>query len=76
MTSKLSPGALHKLFRSTKPFVKHRLDSLISKPIFVGDTVVITQGKDKGKTGKVIAVRRRFDKVLVENCNTVSIIEF
>jgi hypothetical protein len=72
MTSKLSPGALHKLFRSTKPFVKNRLDSLISKPIFVGDTVVITHGKDKGKTGKVISVKRRQDKAVVENCNTVS----
>lgn len=34
-----------------------------------GDTVVITAGKDKGKTGKVVATSPKKNKVIVEGCN-------
>lgn len=36
-----------------------------------GDTVVVLQGKDKGKTGKVVAVHPRDNKVTVEGVNIV-----
>lgn len=36
-----------------------------------GDTVVVRQGKDKGKTGKVTAVHPRENKVTVEGINIV-----
>lgn len=35
------------------------------------DTVVITSGKDKGKTGKVLRVDRKRRKVFVEGLNIV-----
>lgn len=34
-----------------------------------GDSVVILSGKDKGKTGKVLAVSPKEGKVIVEGCN-------
>ncbi len=34
-----------------------------------GDTVAILQGKDKGKTGKIIEVDRKTGKVVVEGVN-------
>ena len=34
-----------------------------------GDTVLVTVGKDKGKTGKVLEVFPKKQKVLVENIN-------
>ncbi|MDL2232869.1 50S ribosomal protein L24 [Ruminococcaceae bacterium OttesenSCG-928-L11] len=37
-----------------------------------GDTVVILSGKDKGKTGKVLAVSPKEGKVIVEGCNMVT----
>lgn len=36
-----------------------------------GDTVVVISGKDKGKTGKVLAVSPELEKVLVEGINLV-----
>ena len=35
------------------------------------DTVIITAGKDKGKTGKVIRVLKDRDAVIVEQANLV-----
>ena len=37
-----------------------------------GDEVIIISGKDKGKTGKVIAVSPEEGKVIVEKCNMVT----
>jgi large subunit ribosomal protein L24 len=34
-----------------------------------GDTVVIIAGSDKGKTGRLLSVDRKHDKVLVEGVN-------
>lgn len=36
-----------------------------------GDVVIVTTGKDKGRTGSVIQVIADSDKVLVENVNKV-----
>jgi large subunit ribosomal protein L24 len=36
-----------------------------------GDTVMVIAGKDKDRTGKVIAAYPRLDKVLVEGVNVV-----
>ncbi len=36
-----------------------------------GDTVVVTVGKDKGKTGTIVAVHPRENKVTVEGVNIV-----
>ena len=36
-----------------------------------GDNVVITTGKDKGKTGEVLKVLRFLDKVVVKGANTI-----
>jgi large subunit ribosomal protein L24 len=36
-----------------------------------GDTVMVLQGKDKGKTGKVVTVHPRDNKVTVEGVNIV-----
>jgi large subunit ribosomal protein L24 len=36
-----------------------------------GDTVMVRAGKDKGKTGKVVAVHPRENKVTVEGVNIV-----
>lgn len=40
--------------------------------IKTGDTVVIISGKDKNKTGKVLAVSPKEGKIIVEGCNIVS----
>ena len=37
-----------------------------------GDKVVVITGKDKGKEGKIIAVDRKNNRVLVEGVNMVS----
>ena len=37
-----------------------------------GDTVVILNGKDRGKKGKIMAVSPAEGKVIVEGCNIVS----
>ena len=37
-----------------------------------GDTVVILSGKDKGKTGKILQVSPKEQKVIVEGCNMVT----
>ena len=37
-----------------------------------GDTVVILNGKDRGKKGKIMAVSPSEGKVIVEGCNIVS----
>jgi large subunit ribosomal protein L24 len=36
-----------------------------------GDTVMVRQGKDKGKTGKITAVHPRENKVTVEGVNII-----
>jgi len=36
-----------------------------------GDTVVVTTGKDKGKTGRVLSVQRDEGRVVVEGVNVV-----
>ncbi|BBE30907.1 50S ribosomal protein L24 [Tepiditoga spiralis] len=36
-----------------------------------GDTVKVISGKDKGKTGKVLRVIPKYNKVVVENINVV-----
>jgi len=35
----------------------------------VGDNVIVTAGKDKGKTGKILRVIPEANKVVVENAN-------
>ena len=40
--------------------------------IKTGDNVLVIAGKDKGKTGKVVAVNAAANKVLVENVNVVT----
>ena len=37
-----------------------------------GDTVIVLSGKDKGKTGQVMAVSPKEGKVIVEKVNMVS----
>ena len=37
-----------------------------------GDTVFVTAGNDKGKSGKVLEVLRDKDRVVVEGINMVS----
>ena len=37
-----------------------------------GDTVQVIAGKEKGKDGKVIAVNKKDNTVIVESCNMVS----
>jgi len=36
-----------------------------------GDSVIVVSGKDKGKTGKVLATHRQTNKVTVEGINVV-----
>jgi large subunit ribosomal protein L24 len=36
-----------------------------------GDTVIVLSGKDKDRTGKVIAAYPRLDKILVEGINRI-----
>ena len=46
----------------------------MSKKVHVktGDTVIVINGKDRGKTGKVMAVSPSEGKVIVEGINVVS----
>ena len=37
-----------------------------------GDTVIVLRGKDKSKTGQVMAVSPKEGKVIVEKCNMVT----
>lgn len=37
--------------------------------IRVNDTVLVTTGKDKGKTGKIIKINKKTEKVVVEKVN-------
>lgn len=37
----------------------------------VGDKVVVTTGKDKGKEGKILTILREADRVVVEGVNLV-----
>ena len=37
-----------------------------------GDTVVVIAGKDKGKEGKIVAVDKKNNRVMVEGVNMVS----
>ena len=37
-----------------------------------GDTVIVINGKDRGKTGKVLQVSPKEGKVIVEGCNMVT----
>ncbi len=36
-----------------------------------GDTVIVTAGKEKGKTGKIVSTHPTLNKVTVENINVV-----
>ena len=45
---------------------------MASMKIKKGDTVQVFTGKDKGQTGKVIAVNRETDRVTVEGVNRVT----
>ena len=40
--------------------------------IRVGDTVVVIAGKDKGKTGEVLQVLAKEERVIVEGVNMVT----
>jgi len=35
------------------------------------DTVMVTVGKDKGKTGKVLRINQKKDRVIVEKVNVI-----
>jgi large subunit ribosomal protein L24 len=35
------------------------------------DTVMVTTGKDKGKTGKVLRINQKSDRVIVEKVNVI-----
>jgi large subunit ribosomal protein L24 len=35
------------------------------------DTVIVTVGKDKGKTGKVLRINQKTDRVIVEKVNII-----
>ena len=56
---------ISKKYPSIKDQIKHW-------KIYPGDTVTILDGKDAGKTGKVIAQVKKLNAVMVENCNLVS----
>jgi large subunit ribosomal protein L24 len=43
----------------------------MARHIKAGDTVVITTGEDKGKTGRVLRVLTNTDRVVVEGINRV-----
>ncbi|MBQ8909174.1 MAG: 50S ribosomal protein L24 [Clostridia bacterium] len=45
---------------------------MMKMTIKTGDNVLVIAGKDKGKTGKVVAVNAAANKVLVENVNVVT----
>jgi large subunit ribosomal protein L24 len=40
-------------------------------PIKKNDTVIVTAGKNKGKTGKVLRINRKTDRVIVEKVNMI-----
>ena len=44
--------------------------------IFPGDTVLITQGKEQGKSGKVLQLYKPLNSVYVQGCNMVYSIAF
>ena len=44
---------------------------MATKKIQKGDTVKVIAGKDKGKTGKVVATEPKKDRVVVEGVNVV-----
>ncbi len=70
MTKKLKiPGGNFTRKVLSKPQIK-----LIKEwKYFVGDTVVLTQGKETGKQGKILSIVKDKNAVVVENCNTVNI---
>ena len=43
----------------------------MSRHIRTGDTVVVTAGRDKGKTGRVLRILTKKDRVVVEGVNRV-----
>jgi large subunit ribosomal protein L24 len=43
----------------------------MARHIKSGDTVMVTSGNDKGKTGKVLKVLTKQDKVIVEGLNII-----
>jgi large subunit ribosomal protein L24 len=47
------------------------MQSLFKMRIMTGDTVMVRSGKYKGKTGKVLAVHPKTNKVTVEGVNIV-----
>lgn len=47
------------------------MDTIYKIKLRKGDTVIVLSGKDKGKTGKVVATHPRENKVTVEGINIV-----
>jgi large subunit ribosomal protein L24 len=52
------------------PLINHQ-DLNMARHIKTGDTVVVTTGADKGKTGRVLRVITDKDRVVVEGINRV-----
>ena len=50
---------------------KNRVSPFSFPSLKKDDMVVVTVGKDKGKTGKIIKVDRDHHRVFVENCNMI-----
>jgi large subunit ribosomal protein L24 len=51
--------------------LKHTIVTPIKIRLKMGDTVMVRLGKDKGKTGKIVAVHPRENKVTVEGVNII-----
>ena len=51
--------------------LKHTIVTAVKIRLKLGDTVMVRLGKDKGKTGKIVAVHPRENKVTVEGVNII-----
>ena len=51
--------------------LKHTIVTAVKIRLKLGDTVMVRLGKDKGKTGKIVAVHPRENKVTVDGINIV-----
>jgi large subunit ribosomal protein L24 len=51
--------------------MKHPITTIYKIRLKKGDTVMVRLGKDKGKTGKVLATHPRDNKVTVEGVNII-----
>ena len=43
----------------------------MSKKIKKGDNVIVITGKDKGKTGEILEINRKLDKIKVKSINMI-----